>query len=1161
MLLASFTETEAARVDPAYRPAIAYFGEPMDFSIFEMFNEDLILQGGFNVIDDLPVGLIAKVRADGTIDRSFTAESIPPGGAPGVLPTLAEILPNGVIYVTRREEDPVTGSSRTFVRRTFTDGRLDESFAVPCIVNTLSVVVLPSGKLLLSGDIDYVHGVPTANVVRLNVDGSIDAGFQPPATVGPTRALVDDQGRIIIGSREGGKLVFRRLLPAGEVDPAFAQAEADDDLLGFSLFPDGGVLVAGEVFSINGTACRVFGRINPDGNVATGFPAPNNNSSVMLDVRAMADGAVVYITHQKYENLLRLGRVPADGGSAIETFVPLAFTISPKPSAHITRSGRIVVFARDLSELDGHPVHGMGRLSPDGTFDPTFPSRVGRAGTVRQIIPLSNERAMIVGTFSLIGGEISNGVAILDSTGSVLPESEFSYGADRAREVNDGSFLFTGNYLAPDGDIHSRSYRTIRVTSDGTRDPTFEARFPYGSWLVETENSDDIYLFANQTAPAADPVLKRLHSDLSEDTVFRPPNMTNLKKIIRLPDGRLLVWSNNFINGDSVNSFVMLHANGQSDASFTQSQIFGASVSDVALASGGKIYVGGSFGMVHGARRDKIARLNGNGTLDTSFVPPAFPDPMGKVRALLVQPDGKVIVGGDYRTPQTAYHQVVVARLNTDGTLDGNYVFLAQTLGNANINDLVYTSHNDILVGGQFWGLDGTPVGSLARITELAFHAQIDPGYLEIAAGSTGFLRAMAADVEPTAYQWLHNGGAIAGANRPVLALRDFTATDAGDYRVRISAANETHTSAITTVALSNNKWVRALGPTTFSRDGGFSAIRIDAPATAAWSISEPPSWVSIAPVATMGSQTVALSLASNDTGTNRSTVIEIAGESFLIEQLANGSRLANISTRGVAGTGANTLIVGFFTKGSQPLEVLSRGVGPSLSIFGLDGLLPDPVISLNRGQQQIDFNGDWDEGLNRDEVLSESRRVGAFGLLDGKGDAALLAALSPGGYTALITDSANRGGIALVELYDRTPSASASPSNRIVNVSTRGHVGIGADILIAGFYIVGPGPKEVLIRGIGPGLHRFDLENVLADPKIQVYRNGAKLLENDDWGFSEQSYLLTEAFKTTGAFGLDIDSRDAALIATLPPGGYTVLFSGVGATTGLGLVEVYDLE
>jgi hypothetical protein len=229
--------------------------------------------------------------------------------------------------------------------------------------------------------------------------------------------------------------------------------------------------------------------------------------------------------------------------------------------------------------------------------------------------------------------------------------------------------------------------------------------------------------------------------------------------------------------------------------------------------------------------------------------------------------------------------------------------------------------------------------------------------------------------------------------------------------------------------------------------------------------------------------------------------------------------------------------------------------------MFDLADLLPNPVISLNRGPQEIDFNDDWDGGSNRDDVLNESRRVGAFDIFDGQGDAALLATLPPGGYTALITDSVSRTGMALVELYDRTRVASASPSDRVVNLSTRGHVGVGDDILIAGFYIAGPGPKELLIRGVGPGLEIFDLENTLANPLIRVYRGVNLFLENDDWGFSEQSYMLLEAFEAAGAFELDINSRDAALVATLPPGGYTVLLSGADDSTGLALVEIYDLE
>jgi hypothetical protein len=129
----------------------------------------------------------------------------------------------------------------------------------------------------------------------------------------------------------------------------------------------------------------------------------------------------------------------------------------------------------------------------------------------------------------------------------------------------------------------------------------------------------------------------------------------------------------------------------------------------------------------------------------------------------------------------------------------------------------------------------------------------------------------------------------------------------------------------------------------------------------------------------------------------------------------------------------------------------------------------------------------------------------------------------------------------------------------QLANVSTRGFVGTGANALVPGFVIGGGGPLQLLIRAVGPGLAPFGVTGVLADPQITVVSQGGgtSIAANDNWGGDT---TLRSAFAAAGAFGLALDSRDAAVLVRLPPGGYTVVVSGVGNTTGTALVEIYDV-
>jgi hypothetical protein len=149
--------------------------------------------------------------------------------------------------------------------------------------------------------------------------------------------------------------------------------------------------------------------------------------------------------------------------------------------------------------------------------------------------------------------------------------------------------------------------------------------------------------------------------------------------------------------------------------------------------------------------------------------------------------------------------------------------------------------------------------------------------------------------------------------------------------------------------------------------------------------------------------------------------------------------------------------------------------------------------------------------------------------------------------------------GIALAEVYDATaPGAFTTATPRLTNISARTQVGTGGDILIAGFVIGGGSSKTVLIRAAGPALSAFDVSGFLTDPKLEIYASDNSLVAaNDNWGGTT---ALSSAFTAVGAFAFDPASKDAAVLVTLPPGGYTAQVSGVGGLTGVALVEVYEM-
>jgi hypothetical protein len=179
---------------------------------------------------------------------------------------------------------------------------------------------------------------------------------------------------------------------------------------------------------------------------------------------------------------------------------------------------------------------------------------------------------------------------------------------------------------------------------------------------------------------------------------------------------------------------------------------------------------------------------------------------------------------------------------------------------------------------------------------------------------------------------------------------------------------------------------------------------------------------------------------------------------------------------------------------------------------------------------------------------------LGAFALPNGSRDAVLLSTLNSGAYTAHVRGKTGVG-VALAEVYD----ASTSETARLVAISARTRAGTGAEVLIVGFVVAGNTPKRLLIRGIGPTLANYDVAGVLADPQLALYKQGslAPLQQNDNWGGDP---ALKAAFLDTGTSSLDDSSKDAALLVTLDPGVYSAVLTGKGNTTGIALVEVYEV-
>lgn len=264
---------------------------------------------------------------------------------------------------------------------------------------------------------------------------------------------------------------------------------------------------------------------------------------------------------------------------------------------------------------------------------------------------------------------------------------------------------------------------------------------------------------------------------------------------------------------------------------------------------------------------------------------------------------------------------------------------------------------------------------------------------------------------------------------------------------------------------------------------------------------------------------------------------------------MAPPRNLLNISTRTQVLTVDKVLIGGFIITGSEAKRIIIRGIGPSL--LGVGATLQDPMLELHQGSSTIAFNDNW----RANQVEVEATGIPPTNDLE----SAIVTTLAPGAYTAILKGTNNGTGVGVVEAYDLNQAA----NSRLANISTRGFVDVGNNVMIGGVIVsggIGGGNARVIVRAIGPSLSASGIQDALQDPNLELHdASGAIIASNDNWktrpdGGSQQGEIEATAIPPTN----DLES---ALVQNLAPGSYTVIVRGANNTAGVAVVEAYTLQ
>lgn len=474
----------------------------------------------------------------------------------------------------------------------------------------------------------------------------------------------------------------------------------------------------------------------------------------------------------------------------------------------------------------------------------------------------------------------------------------------------------------------------------------------------------------------------------------------------------------------------------------------------------------------------------------------------GAVYALLQQYDDGILAAGDF-TLMSGFVRAGMARITPDYRMD--LTFDVGTGANGTIRNLLRAPDGGIYVMGSFTAFNGQPRPSgIARIGRRgALDPLFNPPLAPLTAGT---------------------GGSVLASGRSTPAAGRLDAIRAG--RVQPDGG------LVVTNGAGNNQSVVAVSPT------GAIVAEADVPVQGA---ANALTYTPDGDVAVGGDF-------SAIAGTPRANV-------GVVTDAAEASRLTNLSCRARVSPTLGVLILGFVIEGPDSMRILIRGVGPTLRAFNITDALNRPQLTLFNGAgQAIVTNLGWQIGTDAAALGAAMRQVGAFDL-SSPDDTAILVNLPPGSYTAHIGGRDGTQGVTLGEIY-----AVDVGRSRLINSSVRGPVGTGQDLLIPGFTISG-GSRLMLARAIGPGLAVFGVPGTLAQPRIELRRGGTNdlLSVNEGWTTTSDPAALVSRTLRAGAFPLSPTSADSAVLAALPAGGYTVVVSGVGGTTGAALVEVYD--
>jgi len=1101
---------------------------------------------------NVDINRIARLNTDGSVDTAFNPNA---GGQVNCLTVLSsgKIIVSGGFSALTPTGQGLVLTPNHIVRLTaagLVDATFDPALTAANGGQVTALAVQPDSKLIVAGTFANFAGATSRNLARFNAAGSAETAFAPNPD-GPVSAVIVQPARSTATTTTGNFGWFERDTTLRASFDHYGVRQLTGTLRAILVQPDGKMVVAGAFSNETGLTNSNLARLNRDGTFDSSYKPLINGEIFALALQA--DGKLIF--GGSFDNVNgvsrgRIARLNVDG-SLDTTYDPQANTIVR--ALCLQADGKLIV-GGDFITLQPNAATSntsrnyIARLNSDGTVDTGYNPTAN--GAIYTFTLQADGKLLAGGAFTAFQpgatgtATTRNYVARLNSDGTV--DAGFNPSPNGvvyaiALQPADGKPIIGGTFTAVRPNelgSYSRNY-IARLNTDGTLDSNFDpsanapinAISPFGDGTILVGGDFTTFQPNNAAFRTSRTRLAILNSDGVLNPGFNPGPNGPVYAVVANADGSVLA-AGSFtglqadgsvlvggafasIGGSSVTNLALVDGDGNASPSFTPNP--NALVAALVQQNDTKVIVGGNFTSIGGLPRNRLARLAITGALDPSY----NPNVDGNVAALALQADGKLVLGGTFSTV-AGVTRTNLARLNLDGSVDSAFAPTA----NGAVNAVLVRPDGKLLIAGAFTTVNG---GSRLRLARLNADGTLDATFTTAVNGE---VRSLAASADG---KILLGGTFTTVANTGRASVARLNADGSLDLTFDAPANGTVYT------ALIQSDGAPVLGGTftTVAGQARYNLARLSSTTAATQSL------------VAASNRTSVTWQRSGSSPELTSARFEFSTDSANWTDLGYGTRVGSTSNWQITGINLPSTDT-FYVRASGRANGLLRGlqtfnyaVTPAFNAISAVGATTGTAfrLAMADGTVATYTADDLPPGMTLDPVT---------GIITGT-------PTNAGTYTVTVTATNAGGSISTrLNIAVSAPGATRAASTLLYNLSARATI-TPAGLTTTGFVITGSSDKRVLIRAAGPTLAKFGIDDAVAKPHLRVIdANGKQILENAGW---TSSGTLSALASRLGAFAYNAGSVDAAVSATLAPGGYTVQVSDDAAKGGTVLTEIYAAD